>query len=270
MQSPTKHYKLNNKQIHILILIYKFRFINSSLLARYKAISRISANNSLKVLLDQDYIGSRYEKRYKIQGKGPRYYLTPKGVRLVKAKLDDDLSELTIANLYRNKSVTETFVEHTIDVMSVVLALKAMHPDIFHIFTRTELGDYDFFPKPKPDLYLNRIKTSAKSYNEYMLEIFTATPLFIIKYRIKEYLEHFDTDEWEAESETDYPVILIACPTKSDEQQLQKYIASKLDNIGIDNDELNIYTTSTQTLTSLDSDKFIWTSVYDPKVLISI
>lgn len=268
---PTaKHYSLNNKQIYTLKLIYKFRFINSTLLADYRGISRISSNKSLKVLLDKGYIGTRYEKSYKLQGKGPRYYLTTMGIRVLKAKTDLRLSRLTIANLYRNNLVTDVFIEHSLDVMTVVMALKAKYPETFNIYTRTELGNYEYFPKPKPDLYLNRIKLSTKLPNEYMLDIFTDVPPYVIRYRIKEYLQHYDSGDWEADAETDYPALLIVCPDEKSEKQLLKYLARKLDNEGIYIDDLNFYITSIDILTNPDRDKDIWKSVYEPKKVLSI
>src|ERR1035438_7430760 len=205
----TKHYPLNAKQIHTLKLIYKFRFINSTLLAKYKGINRINTHKALKILLDQEYIARDYRSEYRIDRIGAKYYLAPKALRLLKD--EHQLNEKTLLNMYKNKNVSSVFADHNIDVMQIYLSLRDAYSTTFHMFTKSELGDYTYFPEPKPDLYLNRIKPRVKLASEYILYIFTVTPPYIIKKQIEALVEHYDTDDWQTESETDYPVILIAC-----------------------------------------------------------
>lgn len=84
------------------------------MLAEYKGISRINTNKALRILLDQEYIGSKYEKAYKLQGKGPRYYLTSKALKLLRN--DPKLNDQRLTNMYKNKSLSDSFMEHNIEV----------------------------------------------------------------------------------------------------------------------------------------------------------
>jgi hypothetical protein len=264
MINTTKRYSLNAKQIHILKLTYKFRFITSSLLARYKGISRISSNKSLKILLEQDYLGTRYDKSYKIQGKAATYYLAKKALTYLRDQ--HHLNEQVLHAQYKNKTVGNEFIDHNINIFEAYLALRHSYPDAFHIFTKAETVDYGYFPEPRPDLYLNRINPVRASKNEYLLDIFTDTQLFIIKKRIAVYLEHFESGDWETEAETIYPAILIACPDSRLEERLQTHIAKVLYNSGID--ELKIYTTTVKAL--VGSDALIWSNVTEPEKLLSL
>jgi hypothetical protein len=263
----TQRYSLNAKQIYVLKLMYKFRFITSSLLASYKGINVSSSKRALKILLDQKYIGKKYEKEYRIQGKGTRYYLLPEALKLLRA--GHDLNEQVLLNMYKNKSLSSTFIDHNIDIMTVCVRLRGQYPDSFHIFTKSELGTFGYFPDPKPDLFLNRIKPSENMPNEYMLDIFTDPRLFLIKKRMDAYIEHYDTGDWEDVAETDYPVILIACPDSRAERSIQRYITKTLDSMGID--ELRVYTTTTKALLSPETQNTnIWSNVFEPERVTSL
>lgn len=231
----------------------------------YKGISRINTNKALKILLDQKYIGQEYKQEYRIKGIGPRYYLAPKAIKLLK---DHQLNQKILLNMYKNKSVTTSFIDHNLDVMRVYINLRDDYPGVFNTFTKSELGDYDYFPEKKPDLYLHRLKSSKNEPTDYMLDIFTDTQSYFIKKRVAIYIDHYDSGDWEATTKTDYPTILIACPDSRSETSLRKDITRILDNMGID--ELQIYTTATETLANKDSARQIWSSIYKPEKQISL
>ena len=267
MTKPAKRYPLNSKQLHLLKLIYKFRFINSSLLASYLGITNVTCFRRLKVLLDQDYIASYYDQSYKLLGKGAVYYLTIKSINLFKD--DPDFNNQVLHAMRKNNIVSEPFIDHNITVMKACLALRQQYPGIFHIFTKSELGDYTFFPNPRPDLYLNRIKPSDTTANEYIFEVFLNETLFVIKKRVLAYIEHFESGEWEAEAESDYPTLLFAFPDSRAEANIQAHIAKILDSMGID--ELNIYTTTNKALINPNNNvKVIWSNATEPEKLVSL
>jgi len=268
MGKTIQRYSLNAKQIHVLKLMYKFRFVTSSLLARYKGISRIASNKALKILLEQKYIGMHYDRSYKIQGKGAYYYLAPKALTLLKDS--HQANEQVLHAMYKNKTVGQDFIDHNLDVYKVYLVLRDSYPGTFHIFTKSELADFTYFPETRPDLYLNRITPVDDLQDQYIVEVFSATSQpFVMKNRFKALLEHNDSGEWEAEAETDYPTILLVCPKASHEESLQAEIAKALDNAGID--ELFVYTTTLKALmASNGAQKTIWSDAQDPKSLLSL
>ena len=266
IKEPTGRYSLNSKQIHLLKLTYKFRYVTSSLIASYKGISRVSANKSLKILLERGYLGQKYNNRYRIQGKGPRYYLVPKALKLLRNEYK--LNPKALHNMYKNKSLSSAFINHNLDVFSVYLGLRDKYPEVFSVFTRVELTPYDYFPTPKPDLYLNRHKKTSELTNEYILNIFSNVPLFIIKKRLDNLIRHYDSGDWEATTEGDYPAILLVCANIRTENSLRKHTYLNLENRGID--ELRIYSTTTYKLTSPETSKLIWQDIYESKRLVSL
>ena len=263
---PAKSYTLNSKQLHLIIIIYKFRFVNSTLIASYLGISSVGAYKKLEVLKANSYLDSSYDSSYKFQGKGAIYYLTVKSINLLKD--DPDFNNQVLHAMRKNNIVSDPFIDHNITVMKACLALKHQYPNIFHIFTKSELGDYSFFPDPRPDLYLNRIKPSDTTTNEYIFEMFLNETLFVIKKSVLAYIEHFESGEWEAEAESIYPTILIACPNSRVEANLQAHVAKILDNMGID--ELNIYTTTIKALIDPNNSIEIWTNINNPELLLNL
>src|SRR5476651_357600 len=146
--------KLNDNQIKLLQLLYKFRFVTAELAAMHKGIRRSAVNNAFAILLDQELIARHYDNSYKIKGKGATYYLTPKALRLLRDMYK--LNEAVLRNLLKNKRLSDGFIDDNLTIMAAYLKLREAYPDSFNVFSVSELGDFDYFPEPKPNLYLSR------------------------------------------------------------------------------------------------------------------
>ncbi len=256
--------KLNANQIHLLKLIYKFRFVTADLIAKHKGANRWSVNSAFSILMDQGYIARHYDKTYKLHGRSATYFLAPKSIKLLRD--EHGLSKKVLHAMYKNKSVSDVFIEHNLNVLRTYLSIRKTYPDIFTSLTKSETAELDYMPQSTPDLYLSRKDPLEDIPNEYFLDIFTDTQFFIIKKRIDTYIEHFDSGEW---SEQKYPTILIACPDARTEQKLQKYIQAALDDNYIDEKHLRFMTTSVKTLLE-GINKEVWTNVIQPEKLIGL
>lgn len=269
MKESTKHYTLNAKQIYLLKLIYKFRFVTGSLLSRYKGLKRgDSVNEALQILLKRDYIGKRYDKSYKLLGKGAAYYLAPEGFKLLGN--EHGFNKKVLKTMYKNNTVREKFVDDQVDILRVSLALHSSYPNTFDLFTKTELGDYDYFPSPAPDLYLNRLVHKAEAENSYLLEVLSDTQMFVLMKRIKVYIEHYESGDWEKATKSEYPTILLVCADGRAEWRMQREITKNLKDRGMD-DEIFFYTTTKKALLGSSTDsKAVWSDVFEPESLLSL
>lgn len=267
MSNRPKRYSLNSNQLHVLKLLYKFRFVDTSFLARYKGISRISANKTLKVLLDQHYLGSYFKPSFTIHGRGPTYYLAPKALTYLRDNFQ--LNEQVLHAMYKNKTVSQSFIDHNLAVARVFQAIQESYPNRFHIFTKAETVQFDHFPDPRPDLFLSRIDSDDNKPNEYFINIFTDTLFYGIKLRFDKLLEHYDEADWDSGSDTPYPTILMVCSDSRVEANLQAHIAKKLENAGIE--EINVYTTTKKALLASDqANPAVWSSISDSQKLLSL
>lgn len=254
MPHPT-HYKLNDKQIRILKLIYKFRFVTKPLLLTYKESKSLNGiAKTVKILEEQNYIEKRYDKSYRLLHKAAAYYLAPDALRYLRDNHGMDRDVLHA--MYKNKTVNDDFIEHHIDVLRTFLHIRTNYPDTFHVFTKQELAGREYLPLKKPDLYIKRIEPSADSSNDYLLEFFTDNRYFLMKKCLDQYIEHYESGDWEAENEAPYPGLLFVCPDSRAETKLLTYAQRLLDNAGVDG--LKIFTTTAKALLAPDSTVQIW------------
>jgi len=261
---PKYRRPLNPNQLNTLLFLFKFRFISSHLLsAAFGNKSRRSVQQTLQILEEQGFVGKRYDSSYKLQGRQATYYLLPKAVRELKARYS--FEESVLKTYLRNSSLSDSFIDHHLDIAKAYISLKNGYPKQFHIFTRYELAVFDYFPDPKPDIYLRRIKNSSNKPNEYLLDIYSNTPLFVIRRRADSLIHHFETNDWDDKS---YPTILLTCPDSKAENKIQSFALKKLDNSELT--ELSLYTTTAKALISNDSNKNIWSSVEDTEQLLSL
>ncbi len=257
MRSP--RYKLNTKQTSLLKLIYKFRFVTADLVAVHKDMSRSATNYSLAILVDQEYLGRRYDNSYKIAGKSAVYYLTAKAIRLLKESLTlDDKVVRTMAN---NKTVSDNFIDEKLNAMRTYLVLRESYPDIFDVFTPQELGGFSDLPDPKPSLYLHRKTSSESMPNDYMLDIISDSRLFIVKKRVQTYIEHCESKKW---GKSAYPTVLLVLATPRAEYTVLKYTEPLLE-------DFDIYATTTKRLLGPDGNNIdIWSDSVEEDELISL
>jgi protein involved in plasmid replication-relaxation len=232
MLKPKYHKKLNTEQLAVLQLLYAFRFATSKQIAMYQqkqTSKRVQAR--LKILEDQELISKRYDKTYKLRGKPASYYLLPKGARTLESHIAREPDEpINIRRIYKDKQLSESFIEHCSNVLQTFLILQQSYPakgTLKYIpRSRLDYEKYDYFPHPLPDAYI-RIKTSTGE-KQFFLDIFEdSQPFFVLIRRIKKYLEYSGDGDWE-DTGTDLPVILIACANTSMQKRLRKRLAKEL------------------------------------------
>ena len=257
MVNQRKQYILNAQQIYVLRLLYKFRFITASFLAEHKGISRSACNQMLAILVKRELVDRHYAKDYKLLGKAARYYLTAKGIKYLKDNFN--LNEAVLHAMYKNKSVTEHFIDHHVDTEQTFLHLKQNYPDRFYVHTRNEQARFDTFPSPRSDLWLMPTET-AQMPQQYFIELFHDVPPVHARKRLESLLQNYDED-WR---EDKYPTISFVLADGRAEQNFQVYAKQVLDSSGIE-DEVTILTTSFKALISHDS--VVWSSVLKPDEL---
>jgi hypothetical protein len=212
---PKYRKRLNKEQLAVLNLLHTFRFASSEQIATYqKKPGSKSIQKRLKILEDQDLIAKRYDKSYKLRGNPAAYYLLPNGARALATQGDRGKSEpITIKRIYKDKGVSEGFIQHCLNLLSIYLTLRTLHGDKLRLFTKSYLKreEYDYFPQPLPDTYFY-LKTEG-GREDYILDIFEDTqPFFVLVRRIKKYMQYAESEEWPGET---LPTILIVVESSS-------------------------------------------------------
>lgn len=220
--------KLNTKQINILKIAYKFRYLTSDNLARHRNITQNSAYSALKILHSNGYLGIKYNKNYRLMNKSARYYLTPQAVkylRQLKLGLDEDI----LGSRLREKAKSSEFVDYQVAVHAAYLDVRQDLGDEVLIQTASELAETEGVIKPYPALYVRDKKT------HFLVELTGDQHLFLVKKRIRKYLEHYESDDWSWDS---YPKVRIVRRLKADRKKLEKYIEEQMDDNYLDETDI--------------------------------
>jgi hypothetical protein len=222
-----KKNNITKKQLEIIILLYRFRFLNRlqiQHLLNHKKPHRI--NSWLKKIVDKKIIKRNYSKKLGDNIKPAIYYLATKSKNHLTDQLEED--KKLIKRIYGEKNRSQKFINHCLLSANFYLNLKKSHlsEEIF-FYTKVDLLDYDYLPSNHPDAYI-AIKNNKK-IKRYFLEIIDKDlPRFVIRNKIKQYLNYYDEQIWQENTGHPFPKILILCPNTSIKQYLHSYITKLL------------------------------------------
>jgi hypothetical protein len=254
-----RNYPLTKQQIETLKITYKFRFITAVLLAKYRHLkSDRSARLNLEELVKKDYLLKRYEKSYRLAGKGASYCLSTKALNFLRTEQQINTSALHA--MRNNINTSQSSVDEHIELMAINMALSRQYPEIFSQFARVELITQDYFPKQRPDIYLRRNDYNRTLMNEYFVYNLKDALLFQNKKRLKPLLVHFEQDGWDG----DYPTVLLICNTQAIANRVTDYLV----DLELEDNFHCLLTTRLELLNSKDSKTwFAYNSEQEPTSL---
>lgn len=233
MAEPKYRRPLNPEQLAVLQWLYKTRFSTSKQIVNQLQPTPKRIQNRLQRLEEQGYIGKRYEASYKLAGRAAEYFLTPKGARQLPA---DSVNEWATKSLYKNKTVSQAFIDHCLRVADTMITLQLLYSNTLRLFTKSQLVSYDYFPSWTPDLFLNVRDEGSNSPKHYFLDVWdSTTPFFVSVRKVRHYITYATDGNWPY----DYgalPTILAICPDASIQKKLNRQIWRALEERGVEND----------------------------------
>jgi DNA-binding HxlR family transcriptional regulator len=254
MSKPEPKYRrpLNKEQLEVLDLLFNYRFSISKQIARYFNKEDIKlVRKRLNILEEQGFVAKRYDSSYKLAGRYAEYYLAPKGAKYLQAlrtsntdkyKEENQIADQAIKNRYKDKTVSQLFMSHSLTVLDLFLHYKDKHGDKIYIFSKVQLQPYDYFIKPLPDLFLsitsktNRAKDDA--LKRYFIDYFEdSIPFFIVIRRIKKYITYYEEDEW---ADDNPPKVLLITESERKQKQVSRRIAKELRDAYMDEEDIDI------------------------------
>jgi DNA-binding PadR family transcriptional regulator len=265
--NPKYRKKLNDEQVAVLELLWKFRFGSSELIAKYFGKKQgTDVYRRLRVLEDQGFIGRRYEPSYKLQGKPAAYYLMPTGARfLQEVRGSDDTEAINIKNIYKDKTVSETFANHCLEIFAIYNQLKAEYGDKLRFFTKSDFATFDYFPRPLPDVYIQL--ASKEGERQFFLDLYDdKQPLFVAARKFKQYAVYADGGQWDT-AETQPPTFLAVCESVGLQKRLQKQAVFVLSQAQDDN---LVFALTTSAALKADGKGSIWQLASEPDVTLPL
>lgn len=263
-----KRSSLKQGQIDILELLYKYRFGSRQLLADSLGINGGSnLYEKLEVLIKHDLIGKRQEKHLKLLGIPAAYYLTPKGLRRLQALPDHGfITDSIIKTSYKDKSVSQTFVNHTFKVYQLTNILQ-YHHDGLKVYLRRDMSRYSYFPDNPPDAFLSL--ASDDTPRRFFLDVIPdALPKYIFDRRITDYCRFFEDGGWDM-TNSERPALLFIAEKGATETRSSRIVRAVLNRLELE-DEIEAYTTTFTAIENVDGEAKIWTNVDTSDELVAL
>ena len=258
MSSEDKGYKLTGQQQRVLKLLFKFRFVSAWLLADVMGIRRASVYEVLEQLVAKGLVTKVYEDVFRIDRKPAHYYLNKAGVTTVRKVMD--VKESVVHALYKDDMARDDFIEHSMKLMRCYVAIMQYLPEGSDIFSKTEINRFRQFPKNRPDLYIR-----TPGGKEAIIVLADDMQPYIARKRLDEIIKHSEDESWEGE---DYPIIGFILRDYSAKNSFLFTTRKKLDDMGLDENELPIVATSLKALS--EPTAAIWATPYKSKQNITL
>lgn len=236
---------LNKEQIRTLHALYWFRFCTSKQLSTFLHKTNPKAiQNKLQILEAQSLIGKRYDKSYKLAGRPAEYYITPAGARALDKAKPGVTNQWTNKSLYKNKTVSDAFLKHCINITDVNLQLSTVYGDKLQRFTKSYMAQYSTFPEWAPDTYLRLDAKSSAGVNHYFVDIWDDTkPFFVTVRKTRNYVNFKESGDWDEDT---FPTILAICEDSYTQKKLTRQMKRILNDTW--DDDLIFATTTKQQL----------------------
>ncbi len=205
-----------HKQQEILLLLYKFRFLNRiqiQTLLHHKNTKSI--NTWLQDLASKNYLGKIINNASKLNTTPYKYYLSTNGIKFLKTQPVCKREYLT--KLYKEAQRSEQFIARCLFIANIYIYLYKKYGNTpgFTFYTQSDYTPGGIIKEIFPHFVFR--KKEGQPY--FVTEIFTTNmPRFAIRTRILFYMAFFTQSDWTKNELV--PNILLICPN----QKIEKYV----------------------------------------------
>lgn len=233
--------KLTAKQLDIINLLHRFRFLTSSQIQKLlnNKTTRLT-NYYLKTLNTQNYIGKHYTRTLGEGNQPAVYYLTTGSIKAL--EVNPDIQKAKLKYIYREKIRSKQFISHALFIDDYYLYLvnesvKTCHQ--LHFFSKTDLQAHPYIIHPLPDAYFARVDTAGETKRYFVEVIDEGAPRFTLRKRIDQYNDYVENGPFESATGHPFPTILFICPNTGVKIYLNKYLNRIYEESSLD--AVNIY-----------------------------
>ncbi len=190
------HNNITKKQKEILLLLYRFRFLNRhhiQTLLHHKAPTTI--NNWLKDLKEKEYIHRIPKKSWTENSIPAKYYIAKNGIRYFKTQ--EKCHKQYLARLYREKDRSQGFIDQCLYIAEVYVRLQEhtnTSSSSYQFSTQSDLTPGSIVHEILPDFLIINKTGKVPKFSAYEL-IKEGTPRFAIRSRIQRYIDYFQEEE---------------------------------------------------------------------------
>lgn len=226
-----------NKQKEILLLLYKFRFLNRiqiQTLLNHKHHKTI--NLWLKDLTEKDYVKRIYEKTFHGMTIPAKYYISLQGIRFLKTQ--EDCNKKYLKKLYQENRRSKEFISTCLLIADIYFSLQEKSKEDsteFQFFTPSGYTENSIAQELAASFAY--IITSKKTKHIYMCELFRENmPRYAIRGKIKRYIEFHQNEEL-------HGTLIFICPNNITSRFVKRFTRHFIDEEG-GGENVTIYVTS--------------------------
>lgn len=219
------------KQTQILLLLYRFRFLNRSHIQKFlnhKSDTRISS--WLKDLHQRNIIERIFPKTRETINSPAIFYLGKKSKPIL--EVHEKKNSKSLKRIYREKHVSEVFRNHWLCIADLYFLFEKIAKEqqsTLHFLTNTDLYNIAYLPKPLPDAYI--AVQGKDSTKRYFLELIDGREKwFAVDRRMNQFISYFKANYWQSHVSYPFPKIFLVCPNTKLKKHVQEYIREKLDS----------------------------------------
>jgi hypothetical protein len=224
----TQTSKLKDRQLEILMLLYRFRFLN-----RIQIQKLLNHKNHtlvihwLNELVKTKHIVSEFKRQL---GNIPSVYFLGTNGRKELLKKDGVIQKL-LKRVYQEKKASQDFRRHCMVVADIYLSLIDLtkkHDAKLSFYTTVDLTDMKYLPLPHPDVFFSIQQKEITK--RYFLDVFNpyASEKWLFK-RVKQYFKYYEDDYWQDHNENPFPEIIFVCFDEKTKKNLIKNIKKGLE-----------------------------------------
>lgn len=221
--------KLKQKKIDILMLLYKFRFLNRiqiQTLLNHKKFNRIII--WLNELAKDKYIIREYKRT--IDAKPAVYFLGTSGREELIGK--ENINQSLLKRVYQEKRASLIFKNHCIIIADIYISLVQLakeHNAQLKFFTKTDLTDIKYLILPHPDAYFSIEQKEITK--RYFLEVFDEYPSGKWLYkRVQQYFYYYSQNFWQDRNTNPFPEIIFVYHDPDTKKDLERMIKRRLED----------------------------------------
>ena len=193
---------ITKKQQYILILIYKFRFLNRiqlQTILNHKDYHRI--NIWLKDLYIKKYLGRIYEYKLGEINKPAIYLLKAKGINYLRGlNPEHGIKHTLLKRLAREHKKSQQFINQNIAIGQFYCLYLTYARDsnrTVKFLTIMDMVNHTILGSLLPSAYV-KVKDKHRKAKRYLIEFLKeGMPRFAIRYKINHYLRYYQEQTWQ-------------------------------------------------------------------------
>lgn len=177
------------------------------------------------------------------------------------------ITDSVIKSSYKDKTVGQSFIGHTLNIHKYTNVLRRQHPTL-KVFTKREMSRYGYFPSQLPDAFLSLPEESSSQPKRFFLDLIPDSLLrYQLDKRIDHYCEFFDDGGWDVVG-SGLPTLLLLGEAGITERRVRRNVVSRLARNDVE--ELSVLTSTFSAIEHMDTEGKIWTSIDDTDDLRSL